>query len=77
MLPTLGQSEPGSNYKEEVLYIPQSSSITEASLSASLMSYTGHSLGGGVLLLSRDTVGVFYIAPPPPTRHFKLGDYGI
>ena len=57
---TLGQSELGSNSNEEVLHIPQSSSITEASPSDCLVLYPGHSLGGGVLPLCRDAVSAFY-----------------
>ena len=38
-------SEPGGNGNEDVLHIPQSSSITEASPSDCLVSYQGHSLG--------------------------------
>ena len=53
------QSEPGSNNNEGVLHIPQSSSITGASPSGSLVSYPGHSLVG-VLPVYRDAVGVFY-----------------
>ena len=56
---TSGQSGPGSNGNEEVLCIPQCSSVTDASPSDCLMSYQGHSLGGG-LPLCKDTVGVFY-----------------
>ena len=43
---TLAQSGPGSDGNEEVLHIPQSSSITEASPSDCLVSYSGHSLEG-------------------------------
>ena len=58
---TQGQSVPGSNDNEEVLCILQSSSITEASPSDSLMSYPGHLLEwGGVLPLDRDAISVFY-----------------
>ena len=42
---TPGQSGPGSNGNEEVLRIPQSSSITGAWQSDCLMSYPGHSIG--------------------------------
>ena len=49
----------GGNGNEELDHIPQSSSITRASPSDCLMSYTGHSLGG-VLPLCRGAVGVFY-----------------
>ena len=41
---TLGQSGSWSNGNEGVLYIPQSSSITGASLSDCLVSYSKHSL---------------------------------
>ncbi len=50
-----GQSEPESDGNEDVLHIPQSSSIVGASPSDCLMSYLGHSLGG-VLLLYRYAV---------------------
>ena len=59
---TPGQSGPGSNGKEGVLCIPQSSSIIGASPSHCLVSYSEHSLEG-VLSLCRDTVGVFYNTP--------------
>ena len=42
---TPGQSGPRSNGNEEVLQIPQSSSITGASPLDCLVSYLGHSLG--------------------------------
>ena len=42
---TSGQTAPGSDGKEGVLRIPQSSSITEALPSDYLVSYPGHSLG--------------------------------
>ena len=56
---TLKMSGPGSDGNEEVLRISQSSSITGTSPSDCLVPYLGHSLMGGVLLLHRDTVGVF------------------
>ena len=43
---TSGQSGPGSDDNEEVLCIPQSSSITATSQSDCLVSYPGHSLDG-------------------------------
>ena len=43
----LGQSGPGSDGNEGVLRIPLSSSITGTSPSDCLVSYPGHSLGGG------------------------------
>ena len=55
---TPGQSGLGSDGNEEVLCIPQSSSITGASPSDCLVSYLGHSLRE-VLPLCRDTVSVF------------------
>ena len=42
-----GQSGPGSNGNEGVLRIPQSSSTAGTSPSDCLVSYPGHSLGGG------------------------------
>ena len=60
-----GQSEAGSEGNEEVLRIPQSSSITGTSLSDCLVSNLG--LVGRVLPLCRGAVGVFY----SPSR---LGD---
>ena len=44
---TPGQSGPGSNGNEGVLRIPQSSSTAGTSPSDCLVSYAGHSLGGG------------------------------
>ena len=57
---TQGQSGPGSNGSEGVLRIPQSSSITGASPSDFLESYPENFLGGGLLPLYKDVVGVFY-----------------
>ena len=57
---TPGKSEPGSDGKEEVLCIPQSSRITGTSPLDCLVSYPGDSLGGEVLPLCRDAVSVFY-----------------
>ena len=54
----LGQSGPGSNGNEGVHSIPQSSSITETSLSDCLVSYPGYSMRG-VLPLCIDAVSVF------------------
>ena len=47
MLPFWGRSGPGSNGNEEVLRIPQISSITGTSPSDCLVSYLGHLLGEG------------------------------
>ena len=55
---TPNQSRWRSNGNEEVLRIPQSSSITEASLS--LFSLISRTLVGGVLPLCKDAVSVFY-----------------
>ena len=55
----LGQSGPVSDGNEGVLHIPQSSSISGASPSDSLVSYLGHSLEG-VLPLCKDAVWIFY-----------------
>ena len=59
-----GQSGPGSNGNEEVLWIPQSSSITGASPSDCLVSYPGHSLGGGLTPMKRSNR---CILQPQPT----------
>ena len=53
------QGRPRSDGNERVLCIPQSSSITGASLWDGLESYLGYSLGGEVLPLRRNTIGVF------------------
>ena len=42
---TPGPSGPGRDYNEEVLHIPQSSSITGTSLSDYFVTYAEHSLG--------------------------------
>ena len=51
----LGLSGPGGNDNEDVLCIPQSSSITGASPPDCLASYPGHSFGKSLML----AVGVF------------------
>ena len=56
-----GQSGHGSNGNEEVLHIPQSSSITGVSPSDCFVSYLGHSLG--VSYLSAEMQSVYSIAP--------------
>ena len=58
---TPGQSGPGSDGNEGVLHIPQSSSITEASPSDCLVSYTGHSFG--VFYSSAEMQSVYSAAP--------------
>ena len=57
----LGQSEPGGNGNEEVLCIPQSSSITEVLPSDCLVSYLGHSLQNSYPSLEMQSV---YSAAP-------------
>ena len=54
---TQGQSGFGSDGNEGVLRIPQSSSITEISTSDCLISLSGHSLGGGGLILLPQPTG--------------------
>ena len=57
---TPGQSGPGSNGKEEVLYMLQSLCITRLSPSGCLVSYAGHSLWGvGGLHSAEMLAGVF------------------
>ena len=63
---TLGQSGPGSNGNEGVPRIPQSPSITGTSRSDCLVSYTGHSLVGGVLSLCSQG-----ILQPQPTGNVE------
>ena len=67
---TPGQSGPGSDGNEVVLRIPQRSSIAGTSPSDCLVSYPGHSLGGGVPLC-RDAISVFY--SPSRLGQRKLG----
>ena len=58
---TPSQSGPGSNGSWGVLHIPQSSSITGTSPLDCLVSYQDTCwVGGGILSLSREAVGVFY-----------------
>ena len=57
--PTQSQNGPRCDGIDGVLCISQTSSITGTSPSGCLVLYPGHSLGG-VLLLCRGTVGVFY-----------------
>ena len=54
----LGQSEPGNDGNERVLCILQSFNITGTPSSDCLVSYPGHTWGGGVLSLCRDAVAV-------------------
>ena len=66
---TLGQSEPGSDGNEEVLHIPQSSSITGASLSDCLVLHPGHSLGE--FYSSAEIQSVYFTAPADWARWMK------
>ena len=50
----------GSNVIKAIIYIPESSSITEISPSDCLVSYTGHSLGGGYSSVEKKSM---YSAP--------------
>ena len=54
-----GQSGPGGDGNEGVLWIPQCSSITEASPSDCIVSHLGHPLRG-ILFLYRDAFDVLY-----------------
>ena len=54
------QNKPSSDANKRVLRIPQSSSITGDSPSDYLVSYSGHTLRGGVLPFCRGAIGVFY-----------------
>ena len=69
---TSGQSGPKSDGTEEVLYIPQSSCVSEASQSICLVSYTGHSLAGvGLTPLQRSSR---YLLQSQPTGADVLYD---
>ena len=63
-----GQSGPGSNGNEGVLHIPQGPSITGTSPSDCLLSYPGHSLVGGLILLQRCSQ---CILQPQPTEQLR------
>ena len=63
---TLCQSEPESNSNEEVLHVSQSSSITAASPSDNLLSYSGHSLGESYP--SADMQSVYSTGWPEPVQ---------
>ena len=63
-----GQSGPGNNDNKGVFCIPQSSSITGASLSDCLVSYPGHSLRGG-LSTTAEAQSVYSTAPPDRAIH--------
>ena len=56
---SLDQSGPGSDGNKKVLHIFHSSSLTGASPSDCLVSYTEHSSGWGVLLLCRKAFSLF------------------
>ena len=66
---TPDQSEPGSEYIEGVLCIPQSSSITGTSLSDCLVSYPGHSMRRSYS--SAEMQLVYSIAPPDWEIYFR------
>ena len=69
---TLGQSAPGSKGNEGVLWIPQSSCLTEASLSV-FFNVINRTLIEEVLSLYRYAVGVFYI----PWQLSQIWFYGL
>ena len=76
---TPNQSGPGTDSNEEVLCIPQCSSINGNSPSDCLLPYPGHSLTTGVVLrLRRDGIVVFY-SPSKLSRECseKLGHLRI
>ena len=63
---TLDQSEPGSDGNEGILCIPQSSSITEASLSDCLVSYPGHLLWESLTPVQRFSWYILQLEPTGP-----------
>ena len=64
---TLGQSGPGSDSNEEVLCIPEISSITGASRSDVFVSYPGHSLGE--FYPSLEMLPMYFAPPADYARH--------
>ena len=64
-LPLWGQSGHGSNGNEGVLCIPQSCSITWASALDCLVSYLGHSFGGGGCLTPVNRCSRCMLQPQP------------
>ena len=58
-----GHSGPGSNGNEGVLCIPQSSSITKASLSDCLVLYPGHTFEVGYSYASAEMQSVYSAVP--------------
>ena len=69
---TLGQSGPGSDGNEGVLHIPKSSSITGTSPSDCLVSYPGHSLGGGYASAEAQLVYSVYSTVPGDWATYNL-----
>ena len=67
---TLGQSGPWSNGNEEVLSIPQSSSIIGTSSSDGLVSYLGHSMEDGFTLLPSCSRFILPLQPVGQERHW-------
>ena len=65
---TLGHSGPESDGNEWMIRIPQSSSFTRTSPSDCLVSYAGHSLGGGESYPSAKKQLVYFIAPADWTK---------
>ena len=68
---TSGQSGPGSNGNEGVLYIPQSSSIIGISLSDCLVPYPEHSLGRGSYPSAEKQL--MYSTAPADWAKYQLG----
>ena len=73
---TAGQSGPGSDGNEEILRIPQSSSIAGTSPSDYLVTYPGHSLGGGGSYPSAEVQSVYSTAPADWARELSRRFYG-
>ena len=70
---TPGQSKPGSNGNEEVLYIPQSSR-TKVSLSYVLVSYLEHKLAVGVVSYPTAEMWLAYSTAPPNWAKLELNN---
>ena len=66
-----GQSGPGSNGNEGMLWIPQSPSITGTSPLDCLVLYPGHSLGGGSYF-SGEVQSVYSTVPADWAREIEM-----
>ena len=70
-----GQREPETNDKECVRRIPKAPGLeSHHQMQFSVISLT--LVGGWVLIICKDTVGVFYKSQPIGLKQFLIGDWG-